>query len=54
MTAKILAIRRTFAFEERVMFNPQVSLLKLTLETDIPGDVMWSLRRQAYCVCAAS
>ena len=28
----------TFAFEERVMVNPQVSLLNLTLEADIPGD----------------
>ena len=25
------------------MVNPQVSLLNLTLEADIPGDVMWSL-----------
>ena len=25
------------------MVNPQVSLLNLTLDTDIPGDVMWSL-----------
>ena len=35
-----------FAFEERVMVNPQVSLLDLshlTLEAGIPGDVMWSL-----------
>ena len=29
--------------QERVMVNPQVSLLNLTLEADIPGDVMWSL-----------
>ena len=33
----------TFAFEERVMVNPLVSLLNLTIETDIPGDMMWSL-----------
>ena len=25
------------------MVNPQVSLLNLTLEADIPSDVMWSL-----------
>ena len=25
------------------MVNPQVSWLNLTLETDIPGDFMWSL-----------
>ena len=25
------------------MVNPQVFLLNLTLEADIPGDVMWSL-----------
>ena len=25
------------------MVNPQVSLLNLTLEAGIPGDVMWSL-----------
>ena len=36
-------VPRKFAFEERVMVNPQVSLLNLTLEADIPGDVMWSL-----------
>ena len=32
----------TFAFEEWVMVNPQVSLLNLTLDADIPGDVVWS------------
>ena len=26
------------------MVNAQVSLLNLTLEADIPGDVMWSLK----------
>ena len=36
----IPAIPRTFAFEERVMVNPQVSLLNLTLGADIPCDVM--------------
>ena len=36
------AIPRIFAFEERVMVNPQVSLLNLTLDAGIPGDVMWS------------
>ena len=25
------------------MVNPQVSLLNLTIEAGIPGDVMWSL-----------
>ena len=34
------AIARTFACEERVMVNPQVSLLDLTVEARIPGDVM--------------
>ena len=29
--------------EERVTVNPQVSLMYLTLEAGIPGDVMWSL-----------
>ena len=47
------AIPRTFAFQERVMVNHQVSLLNLTLEADIPGDVV-TYRRQAYCVCAVS
>ena len=28
---------------ERATVNPQVSLLNLTLEAGIPGDVMWSL-----------
>ena len=34
------------------MVNHQVSLLNLTIETDIPGDVI-NYRLQAYCVCAA-
>ena len=34
---------RTFAFVERATVNPQVSLWNFTLETDTPGDVMWSL-----------
>ena len=34
------------------MVNPQVSLLNLTLETVIPGDVI-TYRLQAYFVCAA-
>ena len=33
----------TFAFVERVMVNPQVSLLDLTIEAVIPGDVMWAV-----------
>ena len=33
------------------MVNPQVSLLNLTLETDIPGDVMWSLIDCKHIVC---
>ena len=36
-------ISRTLAFEERVTVNPQVSLMDLTLEAGILGDVMWSL-----------
>ena len=39
---KIPAIPMTFSFEERVMVNPQISLLNLTLEAGIPGNVMWS------------
>ena len=34
---------RTPAFEDRVTANPQISLLNLTLDASIPGDVMWSL-----------
>ena len=37
------AIPRTFAFEGRVLVNPQVVLLNLTLDAGIPGDVMCSL-----------
>ena len=37
------ALHMTFAFEDRVMVNPQVSLLNLTLDVGIPGDVVWSL-----------
>ena len=33
----------TLTFEERVKVNPKVSLLILTLEACILGDVMWSL-----------
>ena len=33
----------TLAFVERATVNPQVSLLNLTLDAGIPGDVMWSL-----------
>ena len=36
-------ISRTLAFEERVTVKPQVSLMDLTREAGIPGDVMWSL-----------
>ena len=36
-------ISRTLAFDERVTVNPQVSLMDLTLEAGIPGDVMWSI-----------
>ena len=32
-------IARTLALEQRVMVNPQVSLLDLTVEVGIPGDV---------------
>ena len=34
------AIARTIALEERVMVTPQMSLLDLTIESGIPGDVM--------------
>ena len=34
---------RTLAFVERATVNPQVSLLNLTFEADIPSDVIWSL-----------
>ena len=37
---KISAIARTIALGERVMVIPQVSLLDLTIEAGIPGDVM--------------
>ena len=37
---KISAISRTIALEERVMVNPQLSLLDLTVEAGIMGDVM--------------
>ena len=37
---KIPAIARTIALEERVMVTPQMSLLDLTVESGIPGDVM--------------
>ena len=37
---KISAIARTIALEERVMVTPQISLLDLTVESGIPGDVM--------------
>ena len=36
------SIFRILAFVERATVNPQVSLLNLTLEAGIPGDVMWS------------
>ena len=35
------------------MVNPQVSLLNLTLETDIPGAVMWSLIDCKHIVCVS-
>ena len=35
-------IFRTLALVERATVIPQVSLLNLTLEAGIPGDVMWS------------
>ena len=34
------AIAKTIALGERVMVNPQVHLLDLTVEAGIPGDVM--------------
>ena len=37
------SIFRTLAFVERVKVNPQESLLNLTIEVGILGDVMWSL-----------
>ena len=40
------SIARTFAFafDERVMGNPQMSLMDFTLETGIPDDVIRALR----------
>ena len=40
---KVSVISRTLAFVERATVNNQVSLLNLTLNAGIPGDVMWSL-----------
>ena len=40
---KMSAIARAIDLEERVMVTPQVSLLDLTVEAGIPGDVMWHL-----------
>ena len=40
---KMSSIFWTFAFVERATVNPHVSLLNLTLEAGIPGDVMWPL-----------
>ena len=40
---KITAIARTIALEERVMVNPQLSLLDLTVEAGILGDMMRNL-----------
>ena len=37
---KISAIAGTIALNERVMVTPQMSLLDLTVESGIPGDVM--------------
>ena len=37
---KIFAIARTNALEERVMVTTQMSLLDLTVESGIPGDVI--------------
>ena len=37
---KIPVIASTIALEGRVMVNPEVSLLDLTVEAGIPGDVM--------------
>ena len=34
------AIARTITLDERVMVNQEVSLLDLTVEAGIPGDVM--------------
>ena len=33
------------------MVNPQVSLLNLTLEADIPGDVIWSVIGGNHIMC---
>ena len=40
---KRFIISRTLAFVERATVNPQMSLLNLTLDGCIPGDMMWSL-----------
>ena len=40
---KVPVISRTFAVEKRATINPQVFLLDLTIETEIPGDVMLPL-----------
>ena len=40
LMGKVSAIARTIALEKRVMVNPEVSLLDLTVEAGIPGDVM--------------
>ena len=37
---EISAIARTIALEERMMVTPQMSLLDLTVESGIPGEVM--------------
>ena len=50
---KIPIISRTIAFEERATVNPQVSLVDVTPEAGIPGDVV-TYRQKAYCVCAIS
>ena len=42
----------TLAFEQRATVNPQVSLLDLTLEAGIPGNVMWSLLDGKHIVSA--
>ena len=43
LAVDISAIARTIAIEERVMVNPQVSLLDLIVEAGIPGDAMRAL-----------
>ena len=51
---KIPVISRSLAFEKRATVNPQVSLLDLTLEAGIPGDVMWSHGMHTKCIMTDS